>query len=59
MKNEFLACQIKLIGSCIKSDHFKDFYNAKSYIQLEREVTIKTENIKEEIKNKSKTLVEV
>ena len=50
---------MKLIGSCIKSDHFKDFYNAKSYIQLEREVTIKTENIKEEIKNKSKTLVEV
>lgn len=34
MKNEFLAYQMKLIGSCIKSDHFKDFYNAKSYIQL-------------------------
>ena len=34
MKNELIAIEMKLIGSCIKSDHFKDFYLAKSYIQL-------------------------
>lgn len=54
LKNELMAHAVKLIGSCIKSDHFKDFYNAKSYIQLEREVSIKTESIKEEIRNKMK-----
>ena len=26
--------QLKLIGSCVKSEHFKDFYSAKSYISL-------------------------
>jgi hypothetical protein len=35
------AYQINLIGGCIKSDHFKDFYNAKSYLQLDREINIK------------------
>lgn len=49
---------MKLIGSCIKSDHFKDFYNAKSYIQLEREVFIKTEAIKEDINSKIQSLLE-
>lgn len=34
LKNELIAYEVKLIGSCIKSDHFKDFYNAKSYLQL-------------------------
>ena len=36
MKNELMTYEMRLIGGCIKSDHFKDFYNAKSYIQLER-----------------------
>ncbi len=59
LKNELVADEIKLIGGCIKSDHFKDFYHAKSYIQLEREVNIKTQSIKELIKNKVKVLEEV
>ena len=42
MKNELMTYEMRLIGGCIKSDHFKDFYNAKSYIQLEREVSITT-----------------
>jgi hypothetical protein len=58
MKNELIAYEMKLIGSCIKSDHFKDFYNAKSYIQLEREVSIKAQGVKEEIKQKTKLLEE-
>ena len=42
MKNELMTYEMRLIGGCIKSDHFKDFYNAKSYIQLDREVSITT-----------------
>ena len=41
--------QLKLIGSCVKSEHFKDFYSAKSYISLEREVKIKTQPTKENL----------
>lgn len=48
-----------MIGSCIKSDHFKDFYSAKSYLQLEREIAIKTETIKEEIKLKVAQIDEI
>ena len=36
MKNELIAFEMRLIGNCIKSDHFKDFYLAKSYLQLDR-----------------------
>lgn len=50
--NDIMADQFKLIGSCIKSDHFKDFYNSKSYLQLEREVFIKTQVIRQDIVNK-------
>lgn len=31
-----MADQIKLIGVCVKSDHYKDFYEAKSYLALDR-----------------------
>ena len=48
-----IAYQFKLIGSCIKSDHFKDFYNAKSYLQLAREIKIKTQQVREEIDDKN------
>lgn len=47
-----IAYQFKLIGGCIKSDHFKDFYNAKSYLQLGREIKIKTQAVREEILEK-------
>ena len=38
-----ISDQLRLIGSCVKTDHYKDFYQAKSYLSLEREVLIKTE----------------
>ena len=37
-----IAHQVSSIGSCVKSDHFKDFYEAKSYLSLQREIEIKT-----------------
>lgn len=41
-ENQIISDQFKLIGVCVKSDHYKDFYDAKSYLALEREVAIKT-----------------
>lgn len=34
VENQNIADQIKLIGVCVKSEHYKDFYEAKSYITL-------------------------
>ena len=31
-----VANALKLVGACVKSDHFKDFYTAKTYLTLER-----------------------
>jgi hypothetical protein len=45
-QNLLIAHEIKLIGNCVKSDHFKDFYNAKSYLSLGREISIKTQAVK-------------
>ena len=45
-ENILICDELSLIGGCVKSEHFKDFYNAKSYISLEREVLIKTQPIK-------------
>lgn len=41
--NQMVADQLKLIGVCVKSENYKDFYEAKSYLSLEREIDIKTQ----------------
>ena len=42
IQHKFLSDQVRLIGSCVKTDHYKDFYQAKSYLPLEREILIKS-----------------
>jgi len=37
-QNLLTAYELQLIGKCIKSDNFKDFYTFKSYIELSRQV---------------------
>ena len=41
-QNIFTAYEFQLIGNCIKSDNFKDFYTSKSYLALPRQIQIKT-----------------
>jgi hypothetical protein len=47
--NQIIADQLKLIGVCVKSENYKDFYNTKSYLSLEREMEIKTQDWRDHI----------
>jgi hypothetical protein len=38
LQNLIIAYQIQLIGNCIKSDNFKDFYTSKIYLALPRQL---------------------
>lgn len=40
-----------LIGKCVKSENLKEFYNAKTYQSLYREVDIKTEQSRKNIRD--------
>ena len=37
-QNLFAGYQLQLIGNCIKSDNFKDFYTSKSFLSLPRQI---------------------
>ena len=49
VEHEMIYDQILLIGSCVKSDHYKDFYTSRTYLSLEREVQIKTEQLRTQL----------
>lgn len=34
MEHCLVSDQLRLIGSCVKTEHYKDFYQAKSYLSL-------------------------
>ena len=38
LQNIMVAYQLQLIGNCIKSDNFKDFYASKIYLALPRQL---------------------
>lgn len=47
----------ELVGSSVKSENIKEFYNAKTYSSLYREVDIMTEESSKRISQTSKELV--